>query len=326
MKAVFVANYGGPEVLEVRDVERPQPKENELLIKVNTSCLSRASAMMRSGTPFFVRLFLGLRRPKHPIPGSSFAGVVAATGMHVKGYEIGDAVFGATAASFGTNAEYVCVPANGVVMPMPDLLSFEEATIMCDGPVTSYNFLKNVANILPGQKVLINGASGSLGVAAIQIAKHMGAEVTGVCSTANVELVRSIGADHVIDYTTEDFTQGNNKYDVIYDTIGKSCIGKVKDILTDKGVYMSPVLSFKLLIQMMLNPFRGGKKAKFDATGLRSVAEVKKMIEEMKVIMGSGTYNSVIERRYTMDEVVEAHRYIDTGRKRGNIVLSVASS
>lgn len=325
MKTVFVTNYGSPEVLEVRETARPVPKENELLIKINTSCLSRASALMRSGTPRFARLFLGLSRPKHPIPGSGFAGVVAGTGMYTKGFEIGDAVFGTTAATFGTNAEYVCIPANGVVMPMPDMLSFEEAAIMCDGPVTSYNFLRNVANIQAGQKVLVNGASGSLGVAAIQIAKYMGAEVTGVCSTANVELVKSIGADKVIDYKKEDFTQGNKQYDVIYDTIGKSCIGKVKNILTDNGIYMSPVLTFKMLIQMMLNPFRGGKKAKFDATGLRSVSEVKKMIKEIEVIMGSGIYNSVIERRYAMDEIVEAHRYIDTGRKRGNAILSVAS-
>ncbi len=235
-------------------------------------------------------------------------------------------MFGHTAASFGTNAEYVCVPVDGVVIPLPDFLSFDEASIINDGPLTSYNFLKNVANVQPGQKVLINGASGSLGVAAVQIAKRMGAEVTGVCSTANVELVRSIGADHVIDYTKQDFTKGTQQYDVVYDTIGKSCIGKAKDVMAPEGIYMSPVLNFRMMGQIIMNPFHGGKKAKFDATGLKPVKDIMQMINDLLQMMKDGTYNAVIERRYAMKDVAEAHRYIDTGRKRGNVVMCIASS
>ncbi len=325
MKAAVIQQYGGPEVLEVQEVETPTPKDNEVLIKVHAACLSRASAMMRTGKPRFARLFLGWKRPKHPIPGTGFAGVVVATGKEVKGFEIGDGVFGETATSFGTNAEYVSMPVNGTLLPMPDHLSFEEAAVMCDGPVTSYNFLKNLANVQPGQKVLINGASGSLGVAAVQIAKYMGAEVTGVCSTANVSLVRSLGADHVIDYTQEEFTEGKGQYDVVYDTVGLSCFRKAKKVMTKQGLYLSPVLNAKIILPMLTNWMRkGGQKAKFDATGLRPTKEVQVMIAALLEMMKVTNYNMVLERRYNLEQIREAHEYIDTGRKRGNIVLSIS--
>lgn len=322
MKAVVIEKYGGPEVLSVQEVPTPLPKENEVLIKVNAACLSRASAMMRTGTPKYARLFLGLKRPKHPIPGSGFAGIVTQVGSAVEDFEVGDAVFGETAETFGTNAEYVCVPDSGIILPMPDHLSFEEAAVMCDGPVTSYNFLKNLGKVKQGQKVLINGASGSLGVAAIQIAKHMGAQVTGVCSGANVALVRSLGADHVIDYTKEDFTESSERYDVIYDTVGKSCFAKARKVLTKEGAYLSPVLNGKIMLPMLMNWTRK-QKAKFDATGLSPAAKIKNMIRGLEPIMKKEHYNPVLERRYTMEQVVEAHQYIDSGRKRGNIVLSI---
>lgn len=323
MKAVVVSQYGGPEVLSVQEVATPTPKDNEVLVKVQASCLTRASAMMRSGTPRWARLFLGFGRPKYPITGSCFAGIVAEVGSGVKGFEVGDAVFGETAATFGTNAEYVSVPADGIILPMPDYLSFEEAAVICDGPVTSMNFLKTLANVQAGQKVLINGASGSLGVAAVQIAKHMGAEVTGVCSTGNVALVKSLGADDVIDYKQEDFTQGDKQYDVIYDTVGTSCFRKCAPVLTEKGMYLSPVLNTKTLLAVLSNWMRRGKKAKFDATGMRQVKEVKGFLKEVMAMMSKGEYDMVLERRYAMEEVQEAHRYIDSGRKRGNIVLSI---
>jgi len=323
MKAVFVTNYGGPEVLVVKETNRPVPKENEILVKVNAASITTADSMMRSGTPRLARLFVGISRPKKPIIGTGFAGVVEETGNNVLDFETGDAVFGLTGMNFAANAEYVCVPVTGVVFPKPDYLSFEEAAVMYDGPTTSFNFLKNLADIKPGQKVLINGASGSLGVAAVQIAKHMGAEVTAVCSTANVSLVQSLGADHVIDYKKQDFTKGKVRYDVIYDTVGKSSFSKAKKVLTAKGMYLSPVLGLRLMLQMMVNGLRGGKKAKFDATGMKPVQEFRKMIDELKEIIKTGSYNMVIENRYTMEQIVDAHRYIDSGRKRGNIVLSV---
>ncbi|MCB0699494.1 MAG: NAD(P)-dependent alcohol dehydrogenase [Chitinophagales bacterium] len=322
MKAVVVTKYGGPEVLQVQEVATPTPKENELLIKVHAACISRAGAMMRSGTPRMARLFLGLNKPKNDIPGACFAGVVAAMGSNVEGYEIGDAVFGEAGITFGTNAEYVAVKADGIVLPMPDHLSFEEAAIMCDGPLTSLNFLKNLGQVKPGQKVLINGASGSLGVAAVQLAKYMGAEVTGVCSGKNAELVKSLGADHVIDYTKEDFTTLDKKYDVIYDTLGIRKFSDAKPVLTDNGIFMSPVLNGNILLPMLGNKFRS-KKAKFDATGMNPVKKLSEMLQDVTEFISNKDYNFVIERRYGMDEIVEAHRLVDTGRKRGNIVLSI---
>ncbi len=322
MKAVVVTKYGGPEVLQVQEVAMPTPKDNELLIKVHGACISRAGAMMRSGTPKMARLFLGLSKPKNDIPGACFAGVVAAMGSNVQGYEVGDAVFGEAGTAFGTNAEFVTVSTEGVVLPMPDFWSFEEAAIMCDGPLTSLNFLKNLGQVKAGQKVLVNGASGSLGVAAVQLAKYMGAEVTGVCSTRNVEFVKSLGADYVIDYTQEDFTNGNVQYDVVYDTVEKTTFRKSKKVLTENGVYMCPVLSCDVLIPMLGNKFRG-KKAKFDATGLKPVKELNKMLRELTEIIPEMGYNFVIERRYAMEDIVEAHRVVDSGRKRGNLVLSI---
>ena len=322
MKAAVVTKYGGPEVLEIQEVAMPTPKDNELLIKVHAASLTTAEAMMRSGTPKMARLFIGLKRPKHATPGACFAGVVAAKGSNVQGYEVGDAVFGEAGMTFGTNAEYVTVSADGIVIPLPDFLSFEEAAIMCDGPLTSLNFLKNIGQVKAGQKVLINGASGSLGVAAIQLAKQMGAEVTGVCSTKNVELVKSLGADHVIDYTQEDFTKGSKKYDVIYDTVEKTSFRATKKVLTENGVYMCPVLSCDVLMPMLGNRFRS-KKAKFDATGMNKPAKLNAMLRELLEMMTNMDYNFVIDRRYGLEEIVEAHQLIDSGRKRGNIVLSI---
>lgn len=322
MKAVVIEKYGGPEVLSVQDVPMPLPKSNEVLVQVNASCLTRASAMMRSGTPRFARLFLGLKRPKNPIPGSGFAGIVVKVGSDVADFEVGDAVFGETAEAFGTNAEFICIPDDRVILPMPDHLSFEKAAIMCDGPVTSYNFLKFLGDVTPGQKVLINGASGSLGVAAVQIAKYMGAEVTGVCSGANAELVKSLGADHVIDYTKEDFTQSAERYDVVYDTVGKSSFGKAKKVLTEKGRFLTPVLTVGIIFPLLMNWSRK-KKAKFDATGLSAVPKVKSMLRALEPIVKQEHYDAVLERRYSMEQVVEAHQYIDSGRKRGNIVMSL---
>lgn len=326
MKAVFCTAYGSPDVLKVRETVMPNPKDNELLIKVHAASITTADTMMRSGTPRFARLFLGWGKPKHPIMGTGFAGTVVKVGKEVKGFEKGDPVFGETGITFGANAEYVCVPADGIVLPMPHYLSFEEAAVMCDGPLTSMNFLKDIADIEAGTKVLINGASGSLGVAAIQIAKHSGAEVTAVCSTANIDLVKSLGADHVIDYTENEFTEGDLEYDVVYDTVGKSCYGKAAKVLKKSGVYMSPVLNYKILIPMLTNRLRKGPKAKFDATGLNKPWELKAKLKKLLLMMAEGKYNAVIERRYAMEQIADAHGYIDTGRKRGNVVLSVANA
>jgi len=249
MKAIVATKYGNYQVLKLKEVAVPREKENEVLVKVHTSSATTADVMMLSGKPFFSRLFIGLRKPKHSIPGTGFAGEVIAIGKKVSSFKTGDKVFGETTLGFSTNAEFVSVPEDGIILHKPVNLSFAEAAPFCDGHLTSINFLKEVAKIKPGQKVLINGASGSLGTAAVQLAKYFGAEVTSVCSAINIGLVKSLGADRVIDYKKEDFTKSDIRYDIIYDTIGKSSFAKAKRVLNENGIYMSPVLKFPLLLQ-----------------------------------------------------------------------------
>lgn len=325
MKAIVATGYGGPEVLQLQQVEKPQPKDNEVLIALRASSATTADGMMRTGKPYFGRLFTGLRRPKHPIPGTGFAGVVETVGKDVSFFKPGDRVFGETTLGFSTNAEYVAVPETGVILPMPETMSFEEATAFCDGHLTSFNFLREIAGIQTGQKVLINGASGSLGTAAVQLARYFGAEVTGVCSTRNVGLVKSLGADHVIDYTREDFTNNGKTYDLIFDTIGKSSFSKSKKALSPSGMYLSPVFRFSIFLDMFKTSLFGKKKAKFAATGLRSDAELRSMLLELAGIYGEGRLKTVIDRQYPLEKVAEAHTYIAAGRKKGNVIITIQS-
>lgn len=325
MKAIVATGYGSPEVLKLQEVAKPLPKDNEVLVKVHAASATTADGMMRTGTPYFGRLFTGLRKPKHPIPGTGFAGTIEAIGKNVTTFKPGDRVFGETTLGFSTNAEYVAVPENGVMLPMPDNLSFAEATALCDGHLTSLNFLQEIAHIKPGQKVLINGASGSLGTAAVQLANYFGAEVTGVCSTRNVGLVKSLGADQVIDYTKQDFTRNGQTYDIIYDTIGKSAFGKCKDSLAENGLYISPVLKFSLLLRMMWTSKGSKKKARFAATGLRTDEELRKLLAQLIDIFKEGRLKTIIDRQYPLEKVAEAHTYIAAGHKKGNVIITVHS-
>jgi len=324
MKAVVQTKYGGPEVLSVQYVEKPSPNGNEVLIKIHAAGVTAADSMMRAGKPKYGRLFLGLRGPKHKTPGTGFAGIVESVGPEVTRFAEGDELFGEIVFGSGTYAEYVAVPEDGVIAKKPTHYSFEEAAAVSDGPLTSINFLKDVTSVVPGQRVLINGASGSLGSAAVQLAKHFGAHVTGVCSTANIELVKSLGADEVIDYTQQDFTRSSEQWDVIYDTVGKSSFGHAKRALTSEGVYLSPVLSLPLLLHMMATSIRGRKKAKFAATGMKAIPELRELLSEVVQIINDGKLGVHIDRRFPLVEVSRAHELVDTGRKRGNVVLAIS--
>lgn len=323
MKAIVATGYGGPEVLQIESVPKPQPKENEVLVKVIATSATTADGMMRTGKPYFGRLMTGLWKPKNPIPGTGFAGYIVETGLNANKFILGTRVFGETTLGMSTNAEYVSVPENGVILSMPDNMSYIEAAAFGDGHVTSLNFLKEIAKIEANQKVLINGASGSLGTAAVQIAKFMGAEVTGICSSRNVGLVKSLGADHVIDYTKEDFTKGTIKYDLVFDTVGKSSYGNTKNILTESGQYLSPVLKFSLLMQMFWTSVFTKKKAKFAATGLRTETELHDLFTSLVYLFIAGHLKTVIDRQYPLEKVAEAHRYIASGHKKGNVVVIV---
>ena len=324
MKAVVMTGYGSPDVLTFQEVDKPAPQPHEVLIRVHASSATTADGMMRTGTPYFGRLMLGLTKPKHPIPGTGFAGQVEAVGAEVTQFQPGDRVFGETTLGFSTNAEYVAVPESGVISLMPDQLSYAEAAPFCDGAVTSWNYLRHLANLQPGQHILINGASGSLGTAAVQLAKYLGARVTAVCSTRNLGLVRALGADEVIDYTRKDFTKGTETYDFIYDTVGKSSFNACKPVLKGNGQYLCPVLGLPLLLQMMKTNISGGKKAVFAATGLRPDEELRGMLKELIEIYEAGKLKMVIDRQYPLEKLAEAHTYIAAGRKKGNVVITSA--
>ena len=321
MKTIITTKYGSPDVLKVTEAVKPIPKEDEILIKIEASSVTAADSMMRKGEPYYGRLFIGLTKPKNPVPGTGFAGTIEAIGKEVKNFKVGEAVFGEIVLGPGTNCEYVCVPESGVVLSKPSNISFEEAAPVCDGALTSMSFLKDIGHIKPGQKILINGASGSLGSAAVQLAKEFGAEVTGVCSTSNIDLVKTLGADNAIDYTKIDFTKQSTYYDVIYDTVGTLSFSNCKKVLTANGIFMSPVLGMPLLFQMIKSGISGRKKAKFSATGLRPVSELNILFKQLKELLEKGALKTHIDKTYPLEDISKAHQYVDSGRKKGNIVL-----
>lgn len=323
MKAIICTKYGSPEVLKLREVQKPTPQDKEVLIKVHAASVTAADGIMRSGTPWFGRLFLGLTKPKIQTPGTGFAGVIEAVGKNTTAFKVGDEVFGESIFGQGSNAEYLCMSEAGLLAIKPANITHAEAAPVCDGALTSMSFLTDIGNIRRGQHVLINGASGSLGTAAVQLAKHYGANVTGVCSTANIDMVKSLGADQVIDYTKEDFTRNNQAYDIIYDTVGKSSFSRCKSALTQQGVFISPVLSLPLLLQMLWTSMVGSKKAKFSATGIRPVPELKVLFQEIKNLIEVGKIKSVIDKTYSLAQTADAHRYVEEGHKKGNVVLAI---
>ncbi len=320
MKAIHVTQYGGPEVLKLVDVEKPTPKENEILIKVHAGVVGPSDCAFRKADPFIVRLIYGLTKPRNPKQGTEFSGVVEAVGKDVTVFKQGDSVFGMEPNVFGAHAEYICVPEKNPITFKATNASYEEMVGVLDGAATARTFLQDVAKVKPGQKVLINGASGAVGAYGVQLAKHYGAEVTGVCSGANVELVKSLGADHVIDYTKTDFTKTGQTYDVIFDAVGKNSFGACKKALTKNGLYLTTVPTLGMLWGLISSMF-GSKKAKFATAGLMQNRET---LTTLKEAFEAGKLKAVIDKRYTLAQIADAHRYVDTGRKKGNVIITVA--
>jgi len=323
MKAIKYQQYGPADVINVVNEEKPVPRTNEVLIKIKAASVTRADTMMRKGAPYLGRLMLGLTKPKYQGLGTGFAGVIEAIGESVTNYKVGDEIFGESIFGQGTNAEYVCVPEDGIMVKKPTNLSFEEACSACDGPLTALNFLRDVGQVKHGQHVLIIGASGSVGSAALQIAKHTAAQVTAVCSGANAVWVKSLGADRVIDYTQEDYLKENIHYDLIFDAVGASSFSHSKHILTENGAYLSPIFTIGNLFQMLWTNRFSRKKAKFSATGMRAKQELRKMLGELKELFETEQLQSVIDRRYELTDVAKAHNYIDKGHKKGNVVIVI---
>ena len=323
MKAIVCTEYGTPDVLQLGEVEKPTPKDNEVLIRVYATTVTAAHGMMRKGRPFIGRLFTGLTRPKNPIPGTELAGEIEAVGKDVELFEVGDQVFGETGVGSGCYAEYICLPKGEPLAIKPANLTYGEAAAVLDGASTALHFLRDKGNIQSGQDVLINGASGSVGTSAVQLARYFGAEVTGVCSTTNLELVKSLGADKVIDYTREDFTQTGPTYDIIFDTVGKSSFSRCKGSLKQRGVYLSTVPTLAIYPQMLWTSKIGSKRAIIAAAGLRSSSEKTKGLVFLKELLEAGEIKPVIDRRYPLEQTAEAHRYVDKGHKKGNVVIAV---
>ena len=319
MKAIVCTRYGSPDVLQLQDVAKPEPGDNEVRIRVAAATVGPSHCAFRKGDPFIVRLVYGLKKPKQPILGTELAGVVDAVGRDVKQFRVGDRVFGISAATSGAHAEYKCLPESKPLAVMPDGMTFAEAAAICDGTPTALTFLRDKAKLKPGQKVLVIGASGAVGIAAVQLAKAFGAEVTGVCSGVNSALVLANGADAVIDYTREDFARNGRTYDVIFDAVGKRTFRDCKRSLTANGVYLSTVPSISILFAVLLSALSRGRKAKFATAGLM---QNKANLQYITELFNAGKLRANIDREYALEQVPEAHAYVDTERKRGNVVIT----
>ncbi|ASJ55064.1 NAD(P)-dependent alcohol dehydrogenase [Brevibacillus formosus] len=319
MKAIVYDRYGPPDVLQLRDVAKPIPKDDEILIKVYAATAAAGDWRLRKADPFLSRLFNGLWKPKKiKILGFELAGVVESTGSGVTRFKPGDAVYAACGIGFGAYAEYKCLPENASVALKPTNMTFEEAAAVPVGAYTALQFLRK-GNVQRGKRVLVYGASGSVGTYAVQLAKHFGAEVTGVCSTSNVELVRSLGADRVIDYTKENFADAGVPYDIIFDTVGKSPFEACVERLTPNGFYLRAVhLSPSALVRGLWVNFTSGKKVIGGTT-----KENAEDLQYLKELIEAGKLRSVIDRIYPLEQAAEAHRYVEQGHKKGNVVLTV---
>lgn len=322
MKAIVYAKYGSPNELQVKEVVTPVPNDGEILINIYATTVTSGDVRVRSldmpvGFGFMARLFFGIFRPRQPVLGTELAGVVVSVGKDVNKFKVGDQVFAFNGAGMGCYAEYKCMPANGAVALKPPNLSFEEAAAMSFGGTTALDFFRR-AKLENGDKVLINGASGGVGTAAVQLAKHFGADVTGVCSTANVELVRNLGANHVIDYTKEDFTVSGETYDIIVDTVGTAPFPRCKNSLKERGRLL---LVLAGLPDMLWIPWVSITSSKKIIAG--PAAERAEDLRFLAKLAEVGEFKPVIDRRYPFEQIAEAHGYVDTGRKRGNVVITL---
>jgi len=331
MKAIVRTEYGTPDVLHLTEMEKPAPKDNEILVRVYATSVNFGDLLARNfkavsprkfNMPFFLwlpaKIAFGLGKPIITILGSELAGEVEAVGRDVTKFKTGDQVFAYLGMNMGANAEYVCIPESGSVALKPSKLSYEEAATLPYGAIMATSLLGK-AKLQPGQKVLINGASGGIGSMAVQLAKHFGAEVTGVCGTPRLEFVKSLGADKVIDYTREDFTHNGETYDLIFDILGRSSFAKLKRSLKPNGIYLLASFKMKALLDMLWTSFTGSKQkviCAFANEAPESLAFVKKLVEEGKV-------KAIVDKSFPMEQAAEAHRYVEEGRKQGNVVIAI---
>lgn len=321
MKAIIHTQYGSPDVLRIAEVDKPVPGDNQVLVQVAAATVNRSDCSFRQGKPFIIRFFSGLTRPKFPILGTEFAGVVAAVGTKVSSFKVGDEVFGRTEdESPGAHGQFLCIDDNAAVGHKPEQLSFVQAAAMCDGPMLALPYL-NCIDFETSPKILVNGASGSIGSAAVQLAKARGATVTAVCKTESISIVRALGADHIIDYKKDDFTQCGKVFDVVFDAVGKSSFRRCRKLLPNGGYYFSTELGFLCqnpLLAMRTALFGGKIKVHFPIPRYLQ-SDVLRLTE----LAESDQYRPVIDRTYPLDQIVAAYRYVETHEKIGNVVIIV---
>lgn len=322
MKAIVYTKYGSPDVLQLKEVAKPTPKDNEVLVKIQTTTVNRTDCATVRAKPFFMRIVTGLFKPKKQTPGTEFAGEVEAIGKKVSSLKVGDRVFGFDDQGLESHAQYLAI-AEDKAVTIPDNLSYNEAVPSFEGAHYAYNFINKV-NLKQGQNVLVNGATGAIGSAAVQLLKYFEINVTAVCSTKNIGLVKSLGADRVIDYTKEDFTKDEQKYNFVFDTVGKSSFFKCQHLLKSGGIYISSDLGFMAqniflpLITPIIKPMMGNKKTIFPTpTDIKgSLLFIKSLIEQNK-------FKAVIDREFTLEQIIEAYKYVEQGYKIGNVVITV---
>jgi NADPH:quinone reductase-like Zn-dependent oxidoreductase len=319
MRAIVHKKYGPPEVAILMDVDKPQPKSNEVLIKVFASTVNRTDSGFRSAEYFISRFWSGLLRPKHTILGSEFAGIIEEVGKEVSTFKKGDKVFGYNDKTFGGHGEYLTMAENDAITNLPTNLNFNEAAPITEGAHYALNNIK-VSNIKRGQNALVYGATGAIGSSAVQLLKHFGVTVTAVCSTNHVALVKSLGADTVVDYQTQDFTQTKQTFEFIFDAVGKSSFGQCKPLLSKKGIYISTELgkNAENIFFALTTPLFGGKKVLFPIPKIS-----KDDVVFFKELVEKGAYKPVIDRTYNLEQVVEAYKYVETGQKIGNVVITL---
>ena len=325
MKAILHTKFGPPDELQLKEVEKPVPRDSEILIKIHATTVTSTDCNARNFT-FVTKVFrlparlffFGIFRPRINILGIDLAGEVEAVGKDVKRFKEGDQVFGTPGIAFGAHAEYTCMPEDGVLTIKPANIAWEEAASVFLGAHTALFFLRDKGNIQAGQKILIYGASGSIGTFAVQLAKYFGAEVTGVCSTTNLEMVKSLGADKVIDYTKEDFTRSGETYDLIFDTVGKTSFSRCKSSLKQKGIFLAALMDLPEIVQIIWTSMTGGKKVK-GGVALERVED----LNFLKELMEAGKIKPVIDRCYPLEQTAEAFRYVEEGHKKGNVVIRV---
>jgi NADPH:quinone reductase-like Zn-dependent oxidoreductase len=319
MKAAVHSRYGPPDVVRVAEVDKPSIEDQDVLVKVHATTVNRTDCAYRAARPFFMRALTGLARPRRAVLGTEYAGVVEAVGSGVTSFAVGDRVFGYNEGAFGTHAEYLSVPQGGAIGTMPTGVTFEEAAPGTEGAHYALAFIRK-AGIRAGQDVLVHGATGAIGSAAVQLLKHRGATVTAVCDTAHLELLKGLGADRVVDHTAQDFTRDEQSYDAVFDAVGKSTFGRCRRLLKPGGVYLSSELGpwCQNLLLPLVTPLFRGRKVKFPFP-----VQDQEMVRYVRDLIETGEFRPVIDRRYPLEQIVDAYRYVESGRKTGNVVITV---